>query len=566
MNSKMGRAFRATAAVAVVGSLIGLQALTSAANADTTITWMPSSGPSLWSDTNCTTDNSAPSSTPSTPPTDAQSRGGTQTYVADGGPHSTGASDVGWSYAPAATAQGGPVVTIPTVATTTGLSVDVQGATNGRLLVVYNTKNSNDGTVNYVGVWNFTTPSGWNTVTSNASSGALTWYIWVVNPITQAGSWRAANNQLVNLQVQNVPQSLSAFFKGKTGTAQAAFELGCGASFAIDHLKVTDSAAGVTDYNLQTPTSSTTISQGTSKITYGGSTTIKATTTVSNGGTTNPTDTVTLQSSTDGGSTWSTSATGAPGSTFTVKPTKNTKYRVQYASSTALNPQPSTSGQVSVAVGPVLKISASTTKVNIGKSVTFTARTTPALANRTVTFQQASGSSWVSLGSATTNSSGVATLTKSRSATGAWKVRSNLANVPGYAAVTSSSVSVGVYQPVSVSAYRTWSTVYLGNSLRIYGTVSPHSSGIALQLQQYVGGRWILVASGRTGSRGAYSFTKVARNLGTATFRVRVPASGYRKAATSSTVKVSIVRRPVYNPPPPPPPSGGGGGGGSGIG
>lgn len=559
MNIKMRRALRATAAVAVAGSLIGVQALTSAASAGTTtmVAWTPAAGPSLWSDKNCTSGGAAPSNTPATPPSDALPLSGAQSYAVDSGPHSR-ATDTAWTYKPSAGSQGGPVVTIPT--STTGMSIDVQGATSGRLMVTYSST-SNNQTTDYVGVWNFTTTAAWQTVTA----GSLTWYRWQpANLLTPAG-WQPANVPF--LQTQNVPMTLGSFFNGKSGTAQAAFELGCTGQFSVDHLQVTntnaDASTNVTDYNLQTPTSATTISQAATKVTYGASTTIATSTTSTDNSvtTTNPTGTDTLQASVDGGVSWTNAATAPTGTTFTVKPTRNTGYQVQYNSSTALNPQPSTSGVVSVAVAPLLKVSASTTKVNVGKSVTFTARTTPVLANRTVTFQQASGTSWVALGSATTNSSGVATLTRSRSTKGAWKVRSNLSNVPGYAAVTSGSVTVGVYQPVSISIYRSTTSVYVGRYFRIYGTVTPHSSGIGLQLQQYVGGRWIIVATGHSGTRGAYSFSKLARSAGVATFRVVAPASGYRKYGRSTTVKVTIVRPPVYVPPPPPPSPGGGGSG-----
>lgn len=562
MKTKTRRGVRATTAVAVAGSLLGAQALVSAAAAGTTtvVGWTPAAGPSLWSDSNCTSGGAAPSNTPASPPSDALPLT-VHGYVSDSGPHSTGSSDTAWTYAPAASSQGGPVVTIPT--STTGMSIDVGGATSGRLMVIYNST-SNNQTTNYVGVWNFATTASWQTVTA----GSLTWYRWQpANLLTQAG-WQPANTSL--LQSQNLPMTLGSFLNGKPGTAQAAFELGCTGTFSIDHLTVTDSNTNVTDYDLQTPTSSTSISQGATRVSYGGSTTIATSTSSTDNGVTtnNPAGTDTLQSSTDGGTIWTTVATGPTNATgpttFTVKPTRTTLYRVGYSSSTALDPQPSTSGQVSVAVAPTVRLSSSTSSTNVKKSVTFTTRLQPALANVTVTFKQASGTSWASIGTATTNSTGVATLVRSRSTMGAWKVESSIGARPGYLSATSNAVTVKVYQPVSLSIYRSYSTVYVGRSFRIYGTMSPHWSGIPLQLQQYVGGRWIVVASGHTGTRGAYSFTKTARSVGTASFRVVAPASGYRRMGRSAVVKVSIVRAPVYTPPPPPPPPPGGGG--SGIG
>ncbi|MGN6162258.1 MAG: hypothetical protein ACTHOG_11235 [Marmoricola sp.] len=562
MKSTKRRRFRMGAAALAAVSLVGLQVVSSGAahatGTTTFTTWMPSSAPALWSDGNCTSNGAAPSNTPSTPPTDAQHLSGTQTYVSDTGAHSRGATDVGWNYAPAASTQGGPVVTIPT--STTAMSVDVQGATSGRLMVLYD-MTSNNQTVNYVGVWNFTTAAGWNTVTA----GDLTWYYWQPgNPLTP-GSWQPANVPF--LQSQNVPESLSTFFNGKSGTARAAFELGCTGAFAFDHLRVT-AAGNITDYDVQTPTSSTTATQGATSVPYGSSTTITPRTQTSDGGVTivNPAGLNTLEKSVAGGA-WTVDQTAAPGTVFTVAPTKATQYRVLYASST-LDPLPSTSNVLSVAVKPGLRLSATASKINVGKADTFHAALQPAAPNVTVTFQQLSGTTWTTLGSAATNTSGVATLVKARATTGVWKVRSVVAARTGYLATTSNTISVGVYQPVSITAYRTWSTVYVGRYLRIYGAVTPHVANIPLQFQQYTGGRWVVVATGRSGTKGSYAFTKLARTVGTATFRVVAPASGYRKLGVSPIVKVSIVRAPVSAPPPPPPPppSGGGGGGGSGIG
>ena len=557
MTTKRRRGLRATAAVALTGGLICAQALVSTAMAGTTteVTWTPAAGPSLWSDGDCASGTNAPSSNPTSPQTDARTLAGTQTYAADSGPHASGASDTAWSYAPAS-AEVGPTVAIPT--STTDLSVDVAGPTSGRLLVTFTDTKGNT----YAGVQALSaTGSGWQTL----QSSTLTWYVWSTPFLAPSPSWQPANKSL--LTGTNTPQSLTDFFNNKAGTAQASFELGCSGAFSIDHLRVTDASTNVTDYDLQTPASATTITQGAAKVIYGGSTTIGTSTTSTDNGvtTTNPAGTDTLQSSTDGGATWTDAATGTTGTTFTVKPSRATMYRVEYASATPLNPQPSTSSSVMVTVAPSVRLSVSTSSVNIGKAVTFTTRLQPALPNVTVTFKQASGTSWVLLGTATTNASGVATLVRSRGMTGPWKVQSSIGAVTGYVGAASTVVTVKVYQPVSISIYRSYSTVYVGRTFRIYGALTPHWSGIPVSLQQYLSGRWVTVATGKSGTHGAYSFTRTAHATGTASFRVLTPASGYRRAGRSAVVKVSIVWAPVTAPPPPPPPTGGGGGG-SGIG
>lgn len=557
MNNTTRRCLRATAATLAV-SLIGLQSMLSSAVAstNTTTTWMPSAGPALWSDSNCATDNSAPTSNPKAPPSDALSLSGTQSYVGDTGSHTTGARDVAWAYAPASGRQGGPVVTIPT--STTDMSIDISGASSGRLLVVYNTT-SNNQPVSYVGVRDFATTAGWQTVTA----GNLTWYQWQPASVVSAGQWLPANPQVFQA---NVPESLSAFFHGKTGTAQAAFELGCTGAFALDHLRVTDANSAIADYDAQTPTSTTTAVAAAPTVNYGATTTITPATSATENGvtTTNPAGLDTLLGSTDGGTTWSTITTAAPGAAFTVQPTRTTLYEVRYNSATPLDPQPSSSHPVTVAVRPKAALAASAARVNVGHPDTFTVRLTPALSDAAVTFQQLSGTSWVSIGTASTNASGIAALSKARTTAGAWHVRAVVAAQPGYLATTSNAVGVGVYQPVALSIARTASSVRVGSSFRIYGVVTPHASGIPLQLQQYLAGRWQTVSNGRSGARGAYSFTKVARNTGTATFRVVAPASGYRLRGGSSSTRVTIYV--PHSPPPPPPPSGGGGTGGGSTG
>lgn len=573
MTTKTRRRLRATVAAAVTSSLIGLPMLAGTANATTPteVTWTPSAAPAgtgFWSN-GCPTTGSSGTGIPNdssnlhkTLLDDQKAISASMTPVPENG------TDVGWQYTPAGTGEGGPSFTLANPTSTTSIAATVRGPSTGHAMVFYQGASASD---YYMGIAPMTSTSGWAAQTATT----FTWYHWSApNPLfPNQYQW---TGMFVPLFGQPTPKTVADFANtaGSNntplpagGTWYASVEYGCTGSFAIDHIQVTD-ATGVTDYDLQTPTSTTTATSAAARVAYGSSTTISTSTTSTENGvtTTNPAGTDTLESSTDGGTTWTTAATGAVGTTFPVKPTRKTLYRVQYAPTAALNPQPSTSPVVTVAVLPLITISASSSRVNVGRTETFTAKLQPALANATVTFAQASGTSWVSIGTATTNSSGIATLAKSRSTAGSWRVRATVsAQPPGYDAATSSSMTVGVYQPVSISAYRSTSSVYIGYSFRIYGTVSPRSSGIPLQLQQYVGGRWIIVATGRTGTRGAYSLTKVARSAGTATFRVIAPASGYRLRGGSTAVKVTILRVP-YTPPPPPPPSGGGGGGGSGIG
>ena len=577
MDTKWRRTFRATAAIAVAGSLLGVQALVSAASAGTTTVWTPGQGAlantGFWSNT-CPSANAEPANLHSTNLTeDSTGVSSTRSFVV--GPN--GLPDTAWQYAPGANVEAGiSLGNLPLTTTDLGISVDTPNAgASGRLLVAYTDSTGRQ----YVGEQRLTTTSGWQSLTTTGT-GTLNWWQYYQNGVNH---WAKPGS--LGLNGNPLAASLASFLTddnyAKGGTFSAAYQFGCNGSFAVDHLLITDSGTGVSEYDLQTPTSITTASSAVSRVRYGATTTVTAATQSQDSGAaaTKAGDTETLQSSTDGGKTWTTVTTAATtatdpgGATFTVKPLRRTQYRVEYSSQTALDPQPSTSGPIAIAVLPGITMSASSTRTNVGKAVTFTTRLTPALANATVTFAQASGTSWANIGTATTNSSGVATLVKSRSTSGAWRVRSTVGAVPGYDAATSNAVSVGVYQPVTISAYRSYSTVYVGRSFRIYGTLTPHWSGIPLQLQQYVGSRWIVVSRGHSGTRGAYSFTKVARSVGVASFRVVAPASGYRRYGKSVTVKVTIVRAPVYTPPPPPPPptstgggGSGGGGGGSGIG
>lgn len=546
MNIKSRRALRAVVAVAAASSLLGVQALTSSADATgtTTTIWndLPS-GVGFWSN-QCPTKEPTSQYTAGTLNDDSSSVAATRTFVA--GPNGL-PGDSAWHYAPAKNTEGG--IALNLALSTTSLSIAVNGATTGRLLVSY----VDTAGTQYLGEQALTTTSGWHTITSNN----LNWWQYYSGLIN---AWRKPGGGLNSLNVNPTSANLKTFLAtyNNGGKLSASFQLGCTGGFTIDNLSTTD-ATGTQIYNLQHPVSTTTTTTASaSKVGPGGSATIASTVKWSGGTITG--GTTTLFSRNVGASTWTQGATSVAGArNFVVRPARNTQYQVRFngASNVASS---TSSAPVTVNVGPTLALKSDRATMNVKATATFTATFKPARSGVPVNFQQKVGAGWQSLGTASTNSSGIAVFKRSRAATGVWTVRAVAPTQSGLLATNAPSVSIKVYQPVTIPISTSPHVLYVGGSIRIGGVITPRVGGIPLRLQQRVGGRWITYATVRSGPRGGYTFHRRANSAGTATFRVMTPAVGYRRAGYSAASSVRIINRPVYTPPPS---TGGGGSGGS---
>lgn len=95
----------------------------------------------------------------------------------------------------------------------------------------------------------------------------------------------------------------------------------------------------------------------------------------------------------------------------------------------------------------------------------------------------------------------------------------------------SASVAVGV-RPV-VTANVSKSTMPLGSSLLLYGSVSPAHPGQAVYLQRWVGGKWNHVTVGKLTSQSTYMFTIKPTARGTYAYRVAKPGDVDHLTTTS---------------------------------
>jgi hypothetical protein len=151
-----------------------------------------------------------------------------------------------------------------------------------------------------------------------------------------------------------------------------------------------------------------------------------------------------------------------------------------------------------------------------------------------------SSQSWALVGSTTTNSSGVASMTVKpwHNTQYEWTFAGN----SHYAPATSAVVTVWVAQAVTITAART-----SASTIAIYGTVAPNETGQTVVVQRSVSGSWRTVASAVIKSQVMPSGTTqvgyvVRANVGAATyvFRATRAATTTNVAGFSPTLTVRI--------------------------
>jgi hypothetical protein len=524
------------------------QALALPASAASTITWRPEAPPAntgFWSN-GCTTpsDSSAPGGVHKSLTDDGASVAPTVTFV-DG----EQASDVAWHYSPAGNVEAGPVVSLPT--TVTGFSAKVHGDSTGRLVIYYKASSS----TYYVGVAAISSSSGsWTTV--NASS--VLWWVNSPNLLGKA-SWSPVYPKFPLLDPTNQPKSLQQFVQDKkvSGSLLASFQLGCGGGFDIDHLTVT-TGSGEADYDLTNQASTTTLSASATKVGAGGSVRLSGrvvgafTNATPAGGATE------LQAAPYGSSTWSTVGTGT---SFTVKPSGTTSYRLHYSGSDAATA--STSGAVTVQVVTGVVANLQSSSVARGGVVRLTGRIAPANSGVPVSLQRKVGSSWKTLATTRTTTGGAYSVGAKATSEGRWTVRAAAGSTRGNLAGASAARSLTIRTATHVSLSLSSSSVLTGHKFKLHGKANPHKKGVKVTLQRRTSSGWVKAGTTRTSKRGTFSFTRRAGAPGTAVYRVVVAGWSF-KAAGVSPARTLVVRSPA--PPPAPPTGGGGGGGGTGIG
>lgn len=187
----------------------------------------------------------------------------------------------------------------------------------------------------------------------------------------------------------------------------------------------------------------------------------------------------------------------------------------------------------------------SSTTVQVGKTVYVTGTVSLASALDRVVLQRAVDHQWVDRGSAAVNpSTGTfkIAVTPSQAVTYTLRVTS-----PGHT-IGSDRLSLRVTPPPSISARLSATSVRVGTTLYVTGTVKPASMSSRVVVQRLVGGSWSdRVAASVNRSTGAYRAAITPGQTGTYVLRVRSNGGG----VVSPRLTLSVTAVPVVTPPPP---------------
>ncbi|MGW0230859.1 fibronectin type III domain-containing protein [Actinopolymorpha singaporensis] len=184
---------------------------------------------------------------------------------------------------------------------------------------------------------------------------------------------------------------------------------------------------------------------------------------------------------------------------------------------------------------PTLSFTTSATSLTYGGAVTMSGRLTDpqggALPSIPVHVQYRSlgSSAWKTLVSGTTSSTGQITASIKPSATRDFRLLSDASEQ--YASATSPVVRVNVAQKVTAASDK--SSILLGQTLTITGSVAPSHAGGTVLLQAYYSGAWHTVKSATLSSSSTYSVSYKPSSKGSKPFRV------YRSADTDHLANVS---------------------------
>ncbi len=187
-----------------------------------------------------------------------------------------------------------------------------------------------------------------------------------------------------------------------------------------------------------------------------------------------------------------------------------------------------------------IRLTVSPTTPLVGHRTVLVARIQPAVAHRPVAFQRWTGSRWAAVGSNRTSSRGVARVATRLSRIGSVRLRAVAARYRGQPrrVVTRTVVVKG---PSAVTAAFPAGPWALGSSVTVRATVSPHQSGRRVIMQRYSGGAWRGLAAATTSGTGVAVLHWTAGPVGTASYRVYVPATTRMSAAASTPVHRSVA-------------------------
>ena len=159
---------------------------------------------------------------------------------------------------------------------------------------------------------------------------------------------------------------------------------------------------------------------------------------------------------------------------------------------------------------------------------------------RSYEFQKLVAGTWQTISAGTTNSSGYIQIGVSTDLTGATQYRFYGPGTGGYAAASSSAITITV--KAGITAVFSSVSVPMGNAASVSGNDFPVLSGRALDLQSYSSSGWHTVASGQTDSSGRYEFALPSAVVGVYSYRVSMPAlSASLPASITSATSFTVV-------------------------
>lgn len=374
-----------------------------------------------------------------------------------------------------------------TVAFTDGVTslgnAKLDGTGTATLSVTMSALGSRTISASYPGDANYGASSATTTVQVNAAatSTALT-----VTPGTAAYGAAVALSATVT-SANGTPTGTVNFLDGSTnvgsgtlsaGVATASVKLGGGthsitASYAGDTAgNFAASVSSASTLTVTTAASTTAVTATPTTVTAGGTTSVSVTVTGVSGMAA-PSGTVTL---TDGGTNVGsiTLVNGAGSATVTMATAGSRTLTATYSGDANYASSTGTAAVTvsTIATATTLRVSPSPTYP--GASVTLTATVTPAVSGLTVTFSNGQAT----LGTATTNSSGVATYAWTAPAVGAYSLTASTAASGNYAASTSATSSLSVVTAVTVTATPNPVSIAAGSSGNV-AIAFPTGSGFA---------------------------------------------------------------------------------------
>jgi hypothetical protein len=188
------------------------------------------------------------------------------------------------------------------------------------------------------------------------------------------------------------------------------------------------------------------------------------------------------------------------------------------------------------------KIAITPTTITYGSSASVTGALTDVdgvpLAGATTRLQSRSpgAATWTTVSTLTTSSTGTVSASVKPSANREYRLISDATSA--YAAASSATVLVQVRQKVTAALND--SSITLGQSVTITGSVAPNHAGQTVILQRYSSGTWQTVKSATLTSTSTYSFSYKPGSAGTRTLRVYRPADAGHASGTSPTMKLTI--------------------------